>query len=274
VLSGNGRFVAYTSAAGNLVEGDTNDTTDTFVYDTQTAQTHRVSLPSLGLNGVGGSTGERPSISADGRYVAFGSGAFDLVLKDRNGMNDIFVHDRDSGETSLISVSTPGGRGNGSSSYPVLSANGQIVAYYSDASSLVPGDTNGAADVFVHDRFAKGNLAVRLSANRMVVTRDRFVRYDIEAMNQRPRAVSGVRVTDVVPTSMEFDSAGAGCLYDTDTRTVTCTLGMLKANASATTHIRLKGIQKGPVTNAVNISGDLLDKNTNNNRKTVTVTVQ
>jgi uncharacterized repeat protein (TIGR03803 family) len=148
-LSADGRFVVFSSVAPNLVVGDTNGTTDVFVLDRQTGQMTRVSVASGGAQSDGHSS--RPSISADGRFVAFWSGATNLVPGDTNGALDVFVHDRQTGQTSRVSVASDGTQANGPSAPPRVSADGRFVAFSSTASNLVPGDANGVEDVFVHD---------------------------------------------------------------------------------------------------------------------------
>src|SRR5213595_159425 len=112
--------------------------------------TERVSMDSAGNEGNGGSGG--PAISADGRFVAFASYASNLVPGDTNGVADVFVHDRQTGTTKRVSVNSAGTQGNGGSGSPAISADGRFVAFSSYATNLVPGDTNGVVDVFVHDR--------------------------------------------------------------------------------------------------------------------------
>src|SRR6266480_1541473 len=112
--------------------------------------TERVSVNSAG-NEVHGSSA-RPALSADGRFVAFESDATDLVSGDTNGLRDVFVHDRQTGATERVSVDSAGNQGDGESRYPAISADGRFVAFTSWATNLVPGDTNGVADVFIHDR--------------------------------------------------------------------------------------------------------------------------
>ena len=149
-ISADGRYVAFDSYASNLVPGDTNGALDVFVHDRQTGQTSRVSVASDGTEGSGSS--EYPSISADGRYVAFFSEASNLAPGDTNGVDDIFMHDRQTGQTNRVSMASDGTQGNAESRYPSISADGRYVAFHSGASNLVPGDTNGVADVFVHER--------------------------------------------------------------------------------------------------------------------------
>jgi Tol biopolymer transport system component len=148
-ISANGRYVVFDSTASNLVPGDTNHASDVFLRDRKNGRTTRVSVGSSGrqCNGPSGSG----AISADGRYVAFSSNASNLVLGDTNHRPDVFVHDRETGRTTRVSVNSGGRQGNGESYGPAISADGRYVAFTSSASNLVPRDTNGRADVLVHD---------------------------------------------------------------------------------------------------------------------------
>tara|TARA_B100000809_G_scaffold113046_1_gene111575 strand:+ start:72 stop:458 length:387 start_codon:yes stop_codon:yes gene_type:complete len=107
-----------------------------------------VSIAFVGRTEGNGHSGE-PSISADGRYVAFMSDANNLVSGDTNGDTDIFVHDRETGQTELVSVDSDSSPGNRQSRQSSISADGRYVAFSSDANNLVPGDTNGHWDIFV-----------------------------------------------------------------------------------------------------------------------------
>jgi Tol biopolymer transport system component len=164
-LSAAGRFVAFSSDATNLVPGDTNGFTDVFIRDRRTSTTERVSVGPGGVQGNGESGSSRDSpirsvlglavaISAGGRFVAFESDATNLVPGDTNGFRDVFVRDRMTGKTVRVSVGPDGVQGNGDSGSDgvAISAGGRFVAFESDASNLVPGDTNRLNDVFVHDR--------------------------------------------------------------------------------------------------------------------------
>jgi Tol biopolymer transport system component len=149
-ISADGRHVAFTSFASNLVPGDTNSERDVFVHDRQTDETDRISVSSIGAEGIGWS--EEASISADGRFITFSSLADNLVVGDTNGQRDIFVNDRQTGETKRASLSSSGVQGNHTSFSSSISADGRHVAYCSAANNLVPGDTNTFSDAFVHDR--------------------------------------------------------------------------------------------------------------------------
>ena len=151
-ISADGRYVVFVSDADNLVSGDTNEVVGVFVRDTQTGTTTRVNVASDGTQAEEGSI--QPSISADGRYVAFYSYASNLVEGDTNGASDIFVHDRETGTTSRVSVTDDGAQSDSHSGYAVISADGRQVAFTSVAGNLVEGDTNGLNDVFVRDLVA------------------------------------------------------------------------------------------------------------------------
>ncbi|GKS57429.1 hypothetical protein YTPLAS18_09560 [Nitrospira sp.] len=161
--SADGRYIAFASDAANLVPADGNGTTDVFVYDSATGQTTRVSVSSAGSEATGGGS-RNPSMSADGRYVAFESDATNLVDADTNTVTDIFLHDRTSGETTRMSVDNSGNQATGVASFgPAVSADGQHVAYVSGASNLVLGDTNNLPDIFIRDRVA--NITSRVSVS-------------------------------------------------------------------------------------------------------------
>ncbi len=161
-VSGDGQWVAFESAARDLVEADTNGRTDIFVHDRGTAQTERVSLSSGGTQANGDS--ENSSISAGGRYVAFETSASNLVDVDDNGARDILVRDRQEDSTELISVSSDGVQGNAQSLYPTISGDGRYVAFQSEASNLVEGDENGKRDIMIRDRHAGVTELVSISS--------------------------------------------------------------------------------------------------------------
>jgi Ca2+-binding RTX toxin-like protein len=153
-VSADGRYVAFVSAASNLVEDDTNGFRDVFVRDLQEGTIQRVSVSSSGAQADEAIYGYGSSISANGRHVAFLSLASNLVEGDTNGFVDVFVHDRTTGATKRVSIDTSGTQANGSSfGHLSVSADGRYVAFSSWASNLLPnGWDNPSADVFVRDR--------------------------------------------------------------------------------------------------------------------------
>lgn len=149
-ISADGRLVAFDAWSAALVEGDTNGMQDVFVRDLVAQTTVRVSVATDGSQARDG--GWLAALSADGSTVAFASSSPDLVDPDTNRASDVFVHVLATGETSRVSVASDGTEGDADSTQPAISADGRLVAFYSSASTLVPGDTNGAIDLFVHDR--------------------------------------------------------------------------------------------------------------------------
>jgi Tol biopolymer transport system component len=146
-VSARGRYVAFQSQATNLVPGDGNPISDVFVRDRQTVTTRRVSVSTAGAEGDNGSND--PSISANGRYVAFSSDAANLVENDTNLSQDIFIRDRINNTTSRISLGAGGGEGDGGSFDPDISGDGRFVVFESGSTDLVTGDTNDVTDVFI-----------------------------------------------------------------------------------------------------------------------------
>ncbi len=206
-LDAKGRFVAFHSSADNLVAGDTNGLDDVFVHDRLTGETTRVSVSSAGTQANQGCF--TPSLDAKGRFVAFSSSADNLVPGDTNGESDVFVHDRKTGETTRVSLSSTGAEGNGDSQLPALDAKGRFVAFQSLASNLVAGDTNGQRDVFVHDRLTGETTRVSVdglgaqtnnhSGDPDLDARGRFVAFESSASNLvagDTNAVSDVFVHD------------------------------------------------------------------------------
>jgi Tol biopolymer transport system component len=179
-ISGNGRYVAFASTAWDLVPGDPNAVADIYVWDASTGTTIRITdgvyYDSLG-----------PAISADGRYVAFHSTSGHLTPGDLNGKDDVFVWDASTGATTRITD------GNGESRAPAISADGRYIAFYSSASNLVPDDTNDAADVFVWD--ATTGTTTRVSdygASDPAISGDgRYIAYESASSTMDPGNTSG-----------------------------------------------------------------------------------
>jgi Tol biopolymer transport system component len=190
-ISADGRCVTFWSAAPNLVAGDTNLTFDVFLRDRATGVTERVSIDSAGLGA--NSDSSMPAISADGRFVAFASGATNLAPNDLTWFSDVYLRDRVHQTIELVSVAISGSAGDDSSGWPAISADGTRVAFMSYATDLVAIDTNGVADVFVRDLTAGVTRRVSLStggaecnadASRPCISADgRFVAFESYATN-------------------------------------------------------------------------------------------
>lgn len=207
VISGDGNVVAFESAATNLEKpsvlgksSDTNKARDVFVRDIAAGTTARVSVMSDGKQGVGESV--RPAISTDGRYVAFQSDAA-LQSDDQNRKTDVYLFDRESSETSRVSIGPGGVEGSGGSFSPALSADGRLIAYWSNAGNLVADDTNKAGDVYVFDRTDGSTVRVSvgeggaqgdgMSADPSISPDGRYVAFWSGASNLVPDDTNGKR---------------------------------------------------------------------------------
>lgn len=195
-ISADGRYVVFGSTSFNLVSGDTNQAPDVFIWDRLSANNPitLISIPNAGGTAQGMSYD--PSISADGRYVAFLSGADNLVSGDTNGLVDVFLWDRLTPSNPLILISIPnaGGQADGMSFKPSISSDGQYVTFASFADNLVFGDSANM-DVFLWDRLAisnpltlisipnAGGIANGNSANPSISGDGRYVVFDSAANN-------------------------------------------------------------------------------------------
>ncbi len=161
VVSRDGRFVAFESYATNLVGSssglplpgqftDSNNANDVFLYEVASGTTTLVSTTPARATGNGDS--DRPSISGDGRFVAFNSTGTNLVSGDTNGKTDVFVRDMSSGSTTRASVDVNGVQANNGSLSPAISADGRFVSFDSNATNLITGQDGGIHDVYLKDR--------------------------------------------------------------------------------------------------------------------------
>ena len=192
-VSDDGRFVAFSSAASNLVVGDTNGAPDVFVRDMTSNTTERVSVGVVG-QGSGGSSS--PQISADGRFVAFDSGADDLVSNDDNLSYDVFVRDRVSGSTERVSVGPNGEQGEDDSTTPSMSRDGRYIAFESAAEEFSAIDENISLDAYVRDRLARNTVRASEKSNNLDAFADaedaaispegRYVAFDIDTDEYNP----------------------------------------------------------------------------------------
>jgi len=206
-INADGRWVAFAANAHNLVPGDTNGQTDVFLRDRQAKTTTRISVLNNGTQATGGSSLE-PDISADGRFVAFSSAAVGTTaggvttgnLVASGTARQVFVYNRDTSTVTQVSNATGGAQGNGNSSLPSISADGRWVAFASFAGNLVPGDTNAASDVFLHDRQTSTTIRVSVGPGGAQANGSffpamsgdgRYVTYDSASPNLVPGDTNG-----------------------------------------------------------------------------------
>jgi Tol biopolymer transport system component len=205
-ISDNARFVSFDGFDAGLVPGDDNEKYDSFLHDRLTGETSQVSIRSDGgqANGQSGGT----SLSSTGRYVAFVSEASNLVPGDDNGTLDVFIHDRKTGETTRVSVASNGAEANDSNAGDIsISGNGRYIAFHSYATNLVPGDTNGDDDVFVHDVVTGETTRVSVdSQGRQASPGNRHVQTDEPSISADGRRVA-------------FESSAAQLVHHDDNKT-------------------------------------------------------
>ncbi|HVU35118.1 MAG TPA: Ig-like domain-containing protein [Opitutaceae bacterium] len=248
-ISADGRYVAFSSDATNLVFGDTNGFTDIFVVDAITGTITRESISSAGAQANGASF--HPSLSQDGRYLVFESTATNLVSPATTpGVTHIYWRDRTTGTTTLVSQSTAGVAGNASSMQPVVSGDGNYVAFASDATNLVGNDTNAARDIFLRNvplatttriNVGPGGIeATGGSSHSPAINQDgHYIVFSSDAPNlvtNDTNAVSDVFVYDRVAATtkrMSVSSSGAQGLDPTDPTTVGSAMGSFNPTISA-----------------------------------------
>jgi WD40-like Beta Propeller Repeat len=236
-ISGDGRYVAFQSLSTNLIAGGTAGFGHVFVHDRQTAQTTLVSTASNGTPGSNSSG--YPSISAGGQYVAFESFASNLVPNDTNGWTDIFVHDRQTGETTRVSLASNGAQTNSNSAFAAISGDGLHVAFYSNATNLAASDTNNRSDIFVHDRLTGQTTRVSVASDG---TQGNGLSDDADISGDGRYVVFSSLANNLVPN----DTNGINDIFVRDRETGTTTRVNMGFN----------GMQTAGVSDAPSISGD------------------
>lgn len=148
-ISADGRFITFTSGTNNLVSGDHNNRYDIFLHDRQEKKTTRISVPIAGQEANGDSY--MSAISADGQHVAFNSGATNLIPFSTDGIDNVFVTDRQTNKMARASISADGGGTNGGSGAPAISGDGGLVVFGSWATDLTPLATGGHYNIFLRN---------------------------------------------------------------------------------------------------------------------------
>ncbi|MBI1851379.1 MAG: HYR domain-containing protein [Planctomycetes bacterium] len=259
VISIDDRWVVFRSSASNLVAGDANGVDDVFAKDRQTGAVVRVSVSTAGVEASDSSFA--PAVSSGGRYVVYESFASNLVAGDTNNTRDIFLTDRDADADGIydepgaiatvrLSISTANVQGDDESRKPSIVPNGRYVAYESDATNLVPGDTNSATDIFVRDRIAGTTTRVSLTAGGLqangasvdpvISGTGRYVVFASDATNLVSGDTNGAR--DIFVRDRDTDADG---IFD-------------EAGASTTIRVSVDsaGAQAGAASDDASITGD------------------
>lgn len=268
-ISADGRFVAF-STFDSLVPEDTRQSSlDIYLRDRVSGTTELISVNSDEIPADGRS--EAPSVSADGRFVAFQSDSGNIAPEQGSLFpdEDIFVRDRQAGVTYRVSESSAGAEGNARSLGPAISGDGLVTTFGSDASNLVPDDTNGVKDIFVHDDSPAADLSVDKTDSADPVTRGAALTYNLAVSNLGPATATGVQLSDVLPGSVRFVSvtSTAGSCAEAD-GTVTCSLGDIASGNSVTVTINVTARRTGTAVNSVQVGSLSPDSNLANNTDT------
>lgn len=268
-ISADGRFVAF-STFDSLVPQDTTPfSLDIYLRDRLNSTTELISVNTDEQPGDGRS--ESPSVSADGQFVAFTSDSENFAPEQPSLFRDedVFVRDRLAGTTVRVSESSAGEEGNGPSRVPAISADGLVTAFSSDASNLVPNDTSGVKDIFVHDERPAADLAVTKSDSPDPVTKGAALTYTVTVTNQGPSPAVAAQLIDQLPANTRFvsvTSTAGSCAQANGT--VTCALGDIPNGGAVTVTITVTPRRTGTLTNTVHVNSLSPDPNDANNTDT------
>lgn len=203
-MSADGKVVAFVSSAGNLPPITAAGITGIYLRDLQLGQTERADVTAAGLPANASSS--EPSISADGRFVAFASNATNLVPGTISGRLQVFIHDRVTGSVRLVSIGLDGIEGNGSGSSPSISADGRFVAFFSDSSNLVTANTSGVTQVYVRDMESGQTILASMANDGSPANGVIFANGSAPAISADGRYVAFTsNATNLVPGSIDFN---------------------------------------------------------------------
>jgi tricorn protease-like protein len=169
-VSADGRYVAFSSGASNLVRTDTNEKQDVFIKDRKTGEITRISKANSGIQA--NQDCRDAVISPDGKFVVFISASTTLVEEDNNKSADVFLYDVKSRFIRRVSVTSDGQEADHGSGEPAISADGRFVAFYTHARNLDARDTNNTPDIYVHDTTNGRTEMVSVASNAMIGNRN------------------------------------------------------------------------------------------------------
>ena len=205
-VSADGRYVVFTSAANDIVSGDTGQI-DVFLRDTLTNETK---LVSTGVAGKGNASAQQVEISADGKYIVFNSVSSNLVPNDTNGVADVFRYEVATGNIDLVSA-TAMARSNGNSGEASISSDGRYISFSSHATNLIAADAENGKDIYWRD-MVTGELAVLTAAgysgeaiNSTISGDGRFVTFESPMSNLGgiSNSINNIFQTDLYNNTMQ-----------------------------------------------------------------------
>jgi uncharacterized repeat protein (TIGR01451 family) len=276
-ISPNGQWVTFSTQKTNLFPDANVFVEDVVLFD-RTARTYEVeSLNDAGAQGNDNSM--QPTVSADGRNVAFTSMATNLVPEDTNFRSDVFVRDRVARTTKRVSVGSAGQEGDLDSLGPAIDADGQVIAFSSGSTTFVPESGQGffASDVFVRDARPAADLALRLADSPDPAAVRGDLTYTATVANGGPATATGTTLVADLPPDATFVSAnGATCTRGGKGKTdgtLTCDVGTLAAGTSRAVAILVRPARAGTLTLSAHVQADQPDPVRGNNAATETTTV-
>lgn len=274
-VNADGRYVTFESSASNLVSGDSNESSDVFMYDRLNKKTTRISYLPTGVQGNDESFDS--SVSADGLYVAFRSYASNLGAADNNDSADIFINDLVKKQVTRVSVASNGEQGNDGSWRPFVSATGRHVAFLSDATNLVAGDSNYLTDVFVADRLLNTaqtsdvKIAVKKKPLTLKNNSTGIYSYTITSTGSNVADVSLLHITSGSGRVISIKPSQGTCTrYSSE---ILCHLGTLATGKSITADVVMKA-SNSPVIQQITVTATPLDNSPLNNTVLLSTPVQ
>ena len=275
-ISSDGRYIAYQSASSKLIANDTDDTnSDIFVFDRSTKTTTKITKNANGMSVL-------PTISGNGRFIAFISQASNLVTNDTNEAWDTFVYDQQTGKTERINLTPQGEQSVGDAMHYSLigvdlSADGRFVSFESGAADLTPDDTDKSSDVFLRDRLVNkqksADIKISATAPTSAVKNQQYT-YLFTVTNQGPASASQTNAIINLPGSLTIDAvvpAQGSCAKGLVT---VCQIGTLNSGASKQIQVKVKALAAGFVN--VSASAQAVEKETvySNNAVSKGVTIK
>jgi TolB protein len=207
-MSDDGRYTLFLSHATNLVSWDSNGSTDIFIYDRVTDKIRRVSVADDGAQANGLS--KDPSICANSRFVSFTTEATNLVSGDTNGERDVILHDLVTGRKTVATINESGEWGNSKAHRSYLTPDCRAITFASDATNLVPVDTNSRRDIFMGQIYLPADLTPSTLANRSFLEPgDRLV-YTYTVRNIGYETSSATLISKVPSDTIYLDGSVTG----------------------------------------------------------------
>lgn len=230
MVSPNGTHIVFRSAASNLVTGDTNGVSDVFMYAISSQQVTRVSVTESGGQANGRS--KDPAVCNDGKFISFASGASNLIAGDTNDQYDVFLQHVESGAMVAVTRAANGTWGNDRGHKSRFIDDCSAILFASDASNLIPNDTNADRDLFYRTISISADLSTSYQSATPTASPNDVITYTVNLINSGGEATT-INYSADLPTDTAFVSVSAPTTYVTGTQEFGY-VGTLAANSSTT----------------------------------------